>query len=66
MECEETWPRTPLRQPDLSPKIKNIGQVKILGSGEIKNVSILLLNNIYQELSNIALGTLVLLNPWRV
>lgn len=32
MECEENWSKTPLRQLDLSPKIQNIGQVKILGS----------------------------------
>lgn len=40
MEYEETWPRTPLREPNLSPKIQNIIQVKILDSGEIKNVNI--------------------------
>lgn len=40
MEYEETWPRTPLREPNLSPTIQNIIQVKILDSGEIKNVNI--------------------------
>lgn len=66
MEYEETWPRTPLRESSLSPTIQNIIQVKILDSGEIKNVTSTSTDNIYEEFINIVLGTVELLNPWRI